>query len=148
SSDVCSSDLQTLPPVICVFTNLNVDRRITDVEVGPYKSVENFTGGTINVALDFRAVAIITIAGRIARNITFDRAITVCIVIPASSTDPRTKMPFISKIDFSQHIKTVCNYVAPVKFSVGFVKIRVVHDTAVLALRTDAQVVTNGVIPA
>src|SRR5690554_8088664 len=57
-------------------------------------------------------------------------------------------MPFIRQIDFSQHIKTICNDIAPVKFSAGLVKIRVVEDITVWFVCADAQVVANGVIPA
>src|SRR5690606_19599204 len=112
------------------------------------KSVENFTGGAVDVALDFRAIAVPAVAGRIARNVAFDGAVAVCVVIPASSTDPRTEMPFISQIDFSQHIKTICNNIAPVKFPAGLVKIRVVENITVWFVCADAQVVANGVIPA
>src|SRR5690606_23816429 len=60
------AEQQPLAPIVGVAADFEIHRHRTDVEIGPDEGIEDLTGRAVNVTIDFRAVMVVVIAGRIS----------------------------------------------------------------------------------
>ncbi|MNK92127.1 hypothetical protein D3C87_1122450 [compost metagenome] len=142
-----SAEQQAFTPIVGVTTDFHVDRCVADVEVAPDKGIENLSRRAVHVALHFVAVTIVVIAGGVAGNVTFHIVIVIGLVKPAGTTEASTPLVEVGKVEFAQHIETICNNVAFIELAVGLVEVRRVHDATVLTVSPHAQVVADRVVP-